>query len=393
MINLTGTAPYLPGNRTARLWFSAVLCIAAWVASFAVGATSRAQATECSVINERTGAEHVELQAAVDDAAPHDELILEGTCVGSTSIPLPLRLRGHATLEQPFPTLDGGGTETVLLVARGTRVVLIDLVVNHGYGVLGGGIRLGRYGELTLRGSSGVMNSRASSGAGIYGWDATVRIHDSAFVSGNEAMFSGGGVSAGVVLMHDDAAVLNNVANRGGGIHSSGRVVLDGSAEVSNNIAPLRPDDDAGGSGAGISAKRVSLREGASVWGNTVESYGSGGGIFAVIVARMSGSASVHSNTADYGGGIVATGKGVTLRGAASISGNTATSTGGGIWTSASFFGPPPVWLYGTAAIVGNMAGETGGGIAGDGPIYLCSDEVSISPNDPDDPPPTMPCP
>jgi len=46
------------------------------------------------------------------------------------------------------------------------------------------------------------------------------------------------------------------------------------------------------------------------------------------------------------------------------------------------------------ASVTGSVAGIVGGGIFNDpaGKVFVCSDLVAISPNDPDDPPETLPC-
>jgi hypothetical protein len=54
--------------------------------------------------------------------------------------------------------------------------------------------------------------------------------------------------------------------------------------------------------------------------------------------------------------------------------------------------------MRGSASVTGNevvaTAGIEGGGILlGEGTLYVCSDLVRISPNDPDDPPEFLPCP
>lgn len=353
--------------------------------------TSGAQAENCSVENPRTGETFSALQLAVDAAGPSDVLVIEGLCAGSTLITKPLRLRGRATADSPSPTLDGSDAEQVLRVRGRAGLVLRDITVSHGTGGLGGAIRLGREGRLSLRGSTAVTNSDAEHGGGIFGFDAVVRLYDTSSVAGNEATYSGGGISGGTVIVNDDAIVVNNVARRGGGISSTGDVVLNDSARVTGNLTV--PDTGGANGGGGIAAKRVTLNDGASVSGNISEGGGAkGGGIFAWGAVRMRDSASVFSNTADEGGGIAVYNRGVTLRGSSRVSGNEATSSGGGIVTLWASGVLPPIWLYGTSSVVENTA-AAGGGISTEGSVYACSDEVAISPNDPDDPPVVVPCP
>jgi len=98
-------------------------------------------------------------------------------------------------------------------------------------------------------------------------------------------------------------------------------------------------------------------------------------------------SSSVTGNTAGWqGGGIYNLGGTVTLNHSSSVTGNTAGTEGGGIYNLDG-----TVILNHASSVTGNTAEGDGGGIyvepEGSGPVYVCSDEVRISPNDPDDPP------
>jgi predicted outer membrane repeat protein len=107
----------------------------------------------------------------------------------------------------------------------------------------------------------------------------------------------------------------------------------------------------------------------------------------------LNDSASVADNRATDGGGVAALLRGVVLRGSASVTGNTSASGhGGGIRAYADGAGAAPVRLYGSASVVGNTAWSAGGGIVSAADVYLCSDAAAISPNSPDDPPPTIAC-
>ena len=77
-----------------------------------------------------------------------------------------------------------------------------------------------------------------------------------------------------------------------------------------------------------------------------------------------------------------------------SITGNTATR-GGGVYNSHAEYFDPRVVLKGAAAVIRNVANGAGGGIFNEpgGKVLVCSVLVTISPNDPDDPPPTRSCP
>jgi len=150
------------------------------------------------------------------------------------------------------------------------------------------------------------------------------------------------------------------------------------------------------GRGGGIrftgEGAKLSLKGDTSVTGNTA---GYGGGISAEFSAGftpvivMHDSSSVSGNTAGYGGGIYnGWHTGLDIYDSSSVTGNTAVR-GGGIYAFYSFLS-----LYDSSSVSGNTAGEVGGGIVNDtGVLYVCSDLVAISPNDPDDPPETLPCP
>jgi hypothetical protein len=156
--------------------------------------------------------------------------------------------------------------------------------------------------------------------------------------------------------------------------------------------------------GAGVS--RVLVIRDARVWArnlavtNGLAAYGyslAGGAIWnGGGQLTLSGSTSVTRSVAPSpGDGSTSRGGGVfnywggrlVLADSSSVSGNTA-DQGGGVFS----FGM--AILKGSASITGNMA-VVGGGIdvpSGDG-VYVCTDRVTISPNEPDDPPQTYPCP
>ena len=113
-------------------------------------------------------------------------------------------------------------------------------------------------------------------------------------------------------------------------------------------------------------------------------------------VLRLNDSASVAQNTSGgWGGGIHGVHVRIILNDSSSVTGNTAESRGGGIYNGDA----GTLVLNDSASVVGNTAVGSGG-IYSDhgpflrsGPIYVCSDEVAISPTDPDDPPKKKPCP
>jgi hypothetical protein len=172
--------------------------------------------------------------------------------------------------------------------------------------------------------------------------------------------------------------------SRGGGIANyGGRVVLEGASRVSGNAAE---------NGGGIwNAGTLVMRDRAVVARNGARGFlGVGGGIYkARGVLRMRDSSSVRRNIAGLnGGGIFHFLGDVVLRDDAAIRFNTARNLGGGL-----YFEGRTLTFRGSAQVTDNTANAGGGIYDGIGnPIRVCSPTVAISPNDPDDPPPTTPC-
>lgn len=149
-----------------------------------------------------------------------------------------------------------------------------------------------------------------------------------------------------------------------------------------------RPAPTLDGSGVGrvltVGASRVVLR-GLTVTDGRARM---GGGVYLHDGSWLSlnDSSSVTGNTAEFrGGGIFSYMSTVTLNDSSSVTRNTAGGFGGGIYNLGT------VTLNDAASITENTVTQGGGGIYNEpdspGPVYVCSDEVAISPNDPDDPP------
>jgi hypothetical protein len=134
-------------------------------------------------------------------------------------------------------------------------------------------------------------------------------------------------------------------------------------ATISGNLAKYR--------GAGMwmnpynEGGSLTMRDSSSIVGNHTRIAG-GGGIYDEAGAiYMSGTSSVSGNIAGFGAGIaINDGGSLILTGSASVTGNTAISGGGGVYIE---------------------------GV--EDKVYICSAQVAISPNSPDDPPATLPCP
>ena len=109
----------------------------------------------------------------------------------------------------------------------------------------------------------------------------------------------------------------------------------------------------------------LTMRDSSSIVGNHTRIAGGGGIYNEAGTVHMSGTSSVSGNSAGYGAGIVVNdGATLILDDAASVTGNTAVNEGGGIYVEVP-----------------------------EDKVYVCSALVAISPNSPDDPPATLPCP
>jgi hypothetical protein len=103
----------------------------------------------------------------------------------------------------------------------------------------------------------------------------------------------------------------------------------------------------------------------------------------------LKGSSAVTGNRTDrWGGGIDLGWHGTLIMRGASVVCDNAAERGGGVRMRRR----SEVWLYDGSSVVGNQATDWGGGLAGRGLVHVCSGNAAISPNDPDDPPPTLPC-
>ena len=212
-------------------------------------------------------------------------------------------------------------------------------------------------------------NNAGADGGGIYaGRGAWLTIDDS-FVTGNVAVFSGGGLNVygARVVLNVKSSVHSNVARSGGGggLHvNKGNVTFTGGSRVFNNTSGRF------GGGLYIEGETVmTLTGGSSVFNNT--STGQGGGLYVFggvpivedyeVIISLSEGSSVHSNTAGKsGGGLeVARNASVTLTGASSVYGNTAADQGGGLYVFDA-----RVTLSGGSSVHSNTARLSGGGLA-----------------------------
>ena len=185
----------------------------------------------------------------------------------------------------------------------------------------------------------------------------------------NEPNKSGTGANGGGIFIDGDgctldvtnnASITGNEAQHGGGIFAKGqaKVTIDGGT-ISSNKAQ---NGNGGGAHIKDSGTTLTLKGGAAINGNSVQSgTGSGGGVFmkgdGSIFTMESGT--ISNNTAiDKGGGVTVYGGTFTMTGGI-ISGNTAVS-GGGVYGANFGSDHGTIIVKGSSEISGNTATDAG---------------------------------
>ena len=185
----------------------------------------------------------------------------------------------------------------------------------------------------------------------------------------NEPNKSGTGANGGGIFIDGDgctldvtnnASITGNEAQHGGGIFAKGqaKVTIDGGT-ISSNKAQ---NGNGGGAHIRDSGTTLTLKGGAAINGNSVQSgTGSGGGVFmkgdGSIFTMESGT--ISNNTAiDKGGGVTVYGGTFTMTGGI-ISGNTAVS-GGGVYGANYGNDHGTIIVKGSSEISGNTATDAG---------------------------------
>ena len=334
-----------------------------------IGLDASAALATCKVRNintgERYGGTGENLQDAIREAAFGDNLHIKGVCStgrdrpqGFEIPPQELTLVGVSTERFPTPTLSGDGHARVLLIT-GAHVTIRDLVITRGLASSGAGIRVRDGSTLMLTGTTVVSRNEAELGGGIHIAQSALVMEGSATVRANTSE-DGGGVYVGPgssMTLGGSASVARNMGLVwAGGIEVREATLLlkDTSSVVGNRS----------GNGAGIASYRSSLvlNDSVAVARNVAAALAGGIHVGADTTLQMNGTASVRGNGARKGGGIGLFGaEELVLHDLASVTDNTARRRGGGIYTHLT-------------------------------PVYVCSGAVAISPNDPDVPPPTIPC-
>jgi hypothetical protein len=332
------------------------------------------------------------IQSAINAATGITTIyIAPGTYSESLSVPGAGSATSVTLWATPSATVDAGGSNTVLSVAPGRTVVLMNMNLTNGSELVGGGI-FNEHGTVTLLGTSSVYGNVASDlGGGIYNDGGQLSLHNTSSVHDNVASDGSGiyntsrGEQGGTVTLEDRSAVYNNTpiiiaskANRGvkptgvvtsvgGGIdNDAGSVTLEDSSTVHDNGASA---------GGGIANDdMLTIQDRASVYRNAALAFG--GGLASGGVVTMLGSGSVHDNVAPDGGGIFNEGT-LVVRNTSSVYLNTAFGDGAGILNinlragqNSDSIRPlqpsstPTVLLRDFSTVHDNTAGGDGGGIA-----------------------------
>ncbi|MCL1857206.1 MAG: InlB B-repeat-containing protein, partial [Kiritimatiellaeota bacterium] len=146
------------------------------------------------------------LQAAIDGAAPGDEIVVEdGVYAPIVSANLAIVIRSENGAGATF--IDGGGTDRCATLGAGngeTETVLVGFTLQNGYADHGGGAAYGTLEQCAVTG-----NRAAGNGAGAY--HSTLV---NCVLSANMAYGEGGGVYRGVLK---NCTVSENMAFSGGG--------------------------------------------------------------------------------------------------------------------------------------------------------------------------------
>lgn len=291
-----------------------------------------AKPTKCLLTDLTAHRSFAMLQAAVDAASPGDTLQVKGTCVGNATIAKDLTIIGQSNPGFGPATLDGKNAGRVLTISAGAMVALTGLTITNGTAAAGGGIYSD--GILTLIRSSVTGNTAGSDGGGIMNGAGALTLRDS-IVSDNIAVGGGGGITTagvgGQISITGASSISRNHAGRaGGGILqvAHDQLTISGTSSVHHNSATY------GGGIACGDCDSTWLNDSSSVHHNSATD---GGGIYIDGFGQMrfNGASSISSNSATNGGGIFLRGGGATFTGTSSINSNTAT-TGGGVYLTYS---------------------------------------------------------
>ena len=220
----------------------------------------------------------------------------------------------------------------------------------------GGGVFVSESGKFTMEGGTiggtgGGSPNSAENGGGVYIFEGTFTMSDSAVISGNNASSSSGSSSSGggvyihngTFTMSGGAVISGNSASSSSGSSSGGGVYVYETGKFTMEGGTIGGSDGASAnsseSGGGVCVyKGTFTMNGGSIQGN--KSNGSGGGIYLDSTGgtvTLNNTSSISGNQAvQNGGGVNIGSNGVFTMSNGTISGNTATQKGGGVYVSST---------------------------------------------------------
>jgi len=281
-------------SRAAMRHFVAGFLAMCLVVTVGAGATSAASKTDCVVKRSGTSKTYTRLQVAVRQAKPRSQLLVKGTCKGSTVIGKNLTIRGKRS-NRGKPILDGKGKSRVLKIKPDAKVTIQNLTIRDG-------------------------RTKAKPGGAVINRGKLLLF--AVIVRGSRTKGHGGGIyNEGNLQIRATSQVIRNKAKLGGGIYNEGVVRLDGTSRVDANVAR-----DGGGV---YNTGALRLRELSRISRNRAEPTGSGGGVYNVGELTLRGNSTVRDNSATLGGAIASVRGTVALGDDSRVKGNSAQSAGG----------------------------------------------------------------
>ena len=353
----------------------AIALVAWWV----IGAADAAVITVGS-----TGCDHTDLQTAIDDAQPDDELRLRLETFGNTNVNIDKDLviiGGYVDCDDMVPDVgnptilqggSGAGDSVIEVLGTFNSVQLTNLFITGGESDMdfGGGIEVGVASNINMSFVT-VDGNDSQRGGGIFlDANATLRRNGPVVISGNTADY-GGGVYVTDLANIDFAdgssqplTITDNVASGaglGGGIYldegadmfvdDAGEITIQNNQAISGGGIYVGPDIT-------MDAERLSVNDNIALSGGGMYVEGQGGAIPGSPDIVLGGDVEVTGNSALAGGGIyLDDGGGYWLELSGEVRFNEASTDGGGLYMD----GDGRLELIGL--INGNTADQDGGGI------------------------------
>lgn len=300
----------------------------------------------------------------MDAAAPGETLVVSGLCVGQTLVQKSLAIRGAAqgALGLPAdpvpPTLDGGAGGTTLRIESGATVTIERLTISGGTGTqvglytYGGNLWIDGGATVTLK-NTRVVGGQADSGAGMYAFNATIRmVGTSVFADGN-ATYTGGAIRLveATLVMSGRSSIRDNAAgDSAGGVYlDAGTMTMKGRASVRSNVTE-NPIGDGGGGLYLLRSSRLTMTGKSRLAANSAPN---GGGLAMLETSdvRILGEAAVVDNTANGD--------------TSAIVDPSVREGGGGIWSDGT--GRLTLGADGTIHHNASAVAGSGGGVRADG--------------------------